>query len=174
MAKVCLHCKVKKDLASFYKHSRMADGHINVCKPCRDVYVKNWVKSNADKRKKIANKWASDNYDSERSAKVFSNWYAVSSRLTGGYDKMIQRNSLRGRAEKAATPIWANKFFIEQAYDIARKRSEVTGIRWEVDHIVPLKSDLVCGLHTHENLQVITKFSNLSKKNFRWPEMPGN
>lgn len=44
----------------------------------------------------------------------------------------------------------------------------------EVDHIVPLTSDLGCGLHWEGNLQVIPAAANLAKKNFWWPDMPGD
>jgi hypothetical protein len=47
-----------------------------------------------------------------------------------------------------------------------------TGIAHEVDHIVPLLSGLVCGLHCEANLQVITAFENQSKNNRFWPDMP--
>lgn len=71
-----------------------------------------------------------------------------------------------------ATPIWTNKFFVDEAYELARLRTEVTGFRWHVDHIVPLQSPLVCGLHTEFNLQVIPAFNNRSKSNRHWPNMP--
>ena len=40
-SKICKGCGVEKDLAEFYKHPRMADGHLNHCKVCRKAYQKN-------------------------------------------------------------------------------------------------------------------------------------
>jgi len=64
-----------------------------------------------------------------------------------------------------ATPRWANKFFIEEIYEIAKKRSDVTGVKWHVDHVIPLINKKVCGLHVESNLQVITSIENLKKFN---------
>jgi 5-methylcytosine-specific restriction endonuclease McrA len=38
---VCRGCGVEKELSEFYKHPRMADGHLNHCKVCRRAYQKN-------------------------------------------------------------------------------------------------------------------------------------
>ncbi len=71
-----------------------------------------------------------------------------------------------------ATPSWANEFFIAEAYRLAALRTKMLGYSWHVDHIVPLKSKLVCGLHVEHNLQVIPGVENLRKFNRHWPDMP--
>lgn len=71
-----------------------------------------------------------------------------------------------------AAPEWANDFFIAEIYDLAVRRTRTTKIKWHVDHIVPLQSKLVCGLHVHTNLQVLTAVANRVKGNRAWPDMP--
>jgi len=87
-------------------------------------------------------------------------------------DKDCARSN-KQRAEKlCATPSWGNPFFIEEIYHLAQLRTKATGIKWHVDHIVPLKSKTVCGLHVEHNLRVIPAVQNISKGNRQWPDMP--
>ena len=58
-----------------------------------------------------------------------------------------------------------------EIYDMAQMLQEITSTEWHVDHIVPLQSPYVCGLHTYANLRVASSFSNLSKSNRYWNDM---
>lgn len=75
-------------------------------------------------------------------------------------------------AKKRAVPGWANEFFISEVYDLANRRSQTTGFPWHVDHMVPLVSSKVCGLHVEDNLRVIPGSLNMKKSNRTWPDMP--
>lgn len=72
----------------------------------------------------------------------------------------------RRRAIKAqAIPRWANIEAIELIYSTCPAGSHV-------DHIVPLVSKIVCGLHCEQNLRHLNAKDNHSKGNHWWPDMP--
>lgn len=50
-------------------------------------------------------------------------------------------------------------------YEMAVLLEEKTGIEYNVDHMIPLKGTLVCGLHVASNLQVIPDKLNSEKRN---------
>ena len=64
-----------------------------------------------------------------------------------------------------ATPRWADPRAIREFYRAAPDGHDV-------DHIVPLVSQHVCGLHCEANLQYLPSALNQSKRNFWWPDMP--
>jgi 5-methylcytosine-specific restriction endonuclease McrA len=74
----------------------------------------------------------------------------------------------RRRKHRDATPKWLSrkqKSEIRQIYQIAITMTQTTGEQYVVDHIVPLRGEVVCGLHVPWNLRVITQDENLKKSN---------
>jgi len=64
-----------------------------------------------------------------------------------------------------AMPKWADINAIEKMYRLARTLTEETDIEYHVDHIIPIKNPLVCGLHVEQNLRIISAFDNIQKSN---------
>ena len=56
-------------------------------------------------------------------------------------------------------------FFMKEIYSLRILRTIYTKVMWHVDHIIPLKHKLVCGLHTPDNLQLLTAIENKQKFN---------
>ena len=54
---------------------------------------------------------------------------------------------------------------VVEAHDLAKQRELETGIKWEVDHIIPLAGRKVSGLHVASNIQVIPMTLNRKKSN---------
>ena len=76
------------------------------------------------------------------------------------------KSKLRKLSVKKAAPIWFEYEMVKKVYEMA------CFYGFEVDHIVPINSDVVCGLHCHANLQILHKEINGSKSNRHWPDMP--
>ena len=74
----------------------------------------------------------------------------------------------RRRKHRQATPPWLSrrhKTEMRALYQAAITLTKTTGEQYVVDHIIPLRSDVVCGLHVPWNLRVITQEENLRKSN---------
>lgn len=87
-------------------------------------------------------------YDSDRRRRNYE-------KDPGKFKAMV---ALRRARVKRATPSWVRLEDLLEVY-----RACPPGL--EVDHIVPLKGDNVCGLHVPWNLQYLTKEANCRKKN---------
>lgn len=103
------------------------------------------------------------------SARVYANGYYK--RNTATLQPKIAAQTMKRYAKKVgATPVWADKNAILAFYKEAARLTAETGIRHQVDHIVPIMSRRVCGLHVHHNLQILDRISNIKKGNRHWPD----
>jgi hypothetical protein len=83
------------------------------------------------------------------------------------------------RAKKyKALPKWANTpkilYKILKIYIDAQYRNLTTRKKWQVDHIIPLYGETICGLHVPDNLRVISKVANQAKSNKFTPYLEKN
>ena len=73
------------------------------------------------------------------------------------------------RAKKIGRiPKWLSsedRWMIKEVYYLARLRTKLTGIQFDVDHVIPMNGKNVCGLHVPTNMQVITHSENSRKGN---------
>ena len=134
------------------------------CRLCYRAVKKSWADKNRDKTRAAVARW-----DKANKARKLEHAKAYQKRYPAKVNEYVVR---RYAARRNATPLWANKQYVADMYMLARLVSEITGEKYHVDHIVPLKSDEVCGLHVEHNLQVIHHSANHAKFNTQWPDKP--
>lgn len=67
--------------------------------------------------------------------------------------------------KRQAMPSWADKAAIFAVYEKCADMNKNSAIKYQVDHIYPLCSPVMCGLHVHYNLQIIPAEENQRKSN---------
>lgn len=89
---------------------------------------------------------------------------------TAEYDVLKRRldapkhNSLRALRKPGWFSEW-DEFVEEEARNLAYMQEACTGIKWDVDHLLPLHAKEVSGLHCADNLQLIPATLNRRKHN---------
>lgn len=182
--KTCRKCDQSKAQDEFYRDSHAADGRRRICKECDKAASSDYKKRNVESCKEYAAAYREQNSEYFKAKQVefrannpeyWKNWTAKNidserARWRRVYHANIGRarcNELRRRVIKAqAIPKWADMTDIKAVYQEAKY------FGMHVDHIVPLRSDKVCGLHVWDNLQLLPAEKNISKGNRFWPDMP--
>ena len=80
-------------------------------------------------------------------------------------DKALRR-ATRAKQARVSWDKELTEFVYLEAHKLRKLRNSITGFDWHVDHIVPLKGTIVCGLHVWNNFAVIPKVDNLRKGNY--------
>lgn len=192
--KTCGRCNETKSIALFGKNNRYADGLWPYCKACDckrsaeyraknpDKVKESLSRSKAKNSSKISEKkkaYRAANPEKMKEERRLSYARNRDSELARASEyKKENRHVIRPLIAKRtaakfkATPAWFDKTKADALYEQATEFERLTGFKWHVDHIVPLQSKLVCGLHWHGNMQVISGSQNQSKSNRHWPDMP--
>lgn len=180
-SKVCRQCQEEKPPSDFSMSRQSPDGKSPSCKQCdrrRRAEFRAIVKAMPEskvcplcKSKKPAIEFQSD-----------------SSNKDGLYYCCRDCNTIRGILYRSANPGFSRKHthrhraakwsaslrnanpelfdLVEtEACDLAHRRESTTGIKWHLDHVVPLRGKLVCGLHVWYNWAVIPAKINIKKGN---------
>lgn len=94
--------------------------------------------------------------------------------LAGGMEAMPKSWRRQWMMQRIlATPPWADMKAIKAVYVEARRLTDLHGLPYTVDHIVPLNHPRVCGLHVAWNLTPKPAAANFSKGN-AWCEWHGD
>lgn len=167
--KLCSRCKENKSKTLFSKDKTRKDGFYPICKDCHGcwkinnpTYNKDWRARNPDYYK---DRYLANPEKHKEQGKVY--------RLANP-EKKPNLEAKRRAKKIQATPLWADfeKDATQELYRIAQSKTKETGIKHHVDHIVPLNSKLVQGLHCLANLQILEAKDNIAKGNRIWPDMP--
>lgn len=148
------------------------------CSECLRIYLsrKPYRKNYAEKNKDFLKERMKFHYENNKELRYADSiewrknnpekWSEYQRRYKDNNRHLINAKESRRRAAKNnATPKWADIETIKLFY-------ECCPAGCEVDHIVPLKSDIVCGLHVETNLQWLPASENRRKGNRFWPDMP--
>lgn len=165
----CVACN-RESGAKYYEANkdRIRAKHIEYGASNREsqkIRSREWVKNNRERHNARVREWNRRNPEKMRA--MSASW------AKSNPEKAAALAAQYRAAKLQATPAWADKFLISEAYDLAARRTQMRsgGVKWHVDHIVPLNHPLVCGLHVERNMQVIPATANCRKGNRHWPDM---
>lgn len=172
MDKLCSSCYITKEVSEFHKCSRSKSGLKSTCKLCRkekaskryvenkcyiDLKNKEYYENNKNKLRLTRKKYYEKNkgYLTEKA----SEW------ARNNRDRKNVHKTKRRCLVQNACPNWSESDKIKKVYEKAKWLESLTGIKYHVDHIIPINNPNVCGLHVWNNLQILSSDLNFSKNN---------
>jgi hypothetical protein len=182
MIKFCKKCNTEKPDSEFYKDNRYAGYLSSRCKACDLEYQR----SRKEQKAKAAARWyqsekgnlykrAKREQNKQRNLQRLNEKISILSQTTDDQISIWRKQaSIRHAARLRATPSWIggkHKNKTVQIYALTQQLQELLGRVFHVDHIVPLISDQVCGLHVWWNLQPLSELENVKKGNIFNPAL---
>ena len=131
-----------------------------------------WRKANTHRRVGKSTDWFRANPERARELKLAwntANAEKIKVQSRANRQANLDRDAAKTRMKKAlklkATPAWVDLAAVSAVYSESVRLFRETGVKHEVDHIVPLQGRNVCGLHVHYNLRAIPAIDNRRKHN---------
>ena len=177
--KTCTQCKEAKEIHLFVVNRKKKCGYRAYCISCGPIISRRYYLKNVDKRREVARAYRAAHPDKVKAA--WNKWAEPRKqelsrkqceRTKREPEKNRARRSLRRARQAQALAPWANLEKINDIYAEAARLTKETGIKHHVDHIYPIKSKVMCGLHVETNLQILTQVENQKKSNRHWPAQP--
>lgn len=169
--KTCSECRQTLPKENFHKNIRRTDGYHEYCKDCRKAQYLRRDQESAVAR--AANRYATKRKECLEKMHIRYTLIADQKRAyskshyTKNKNLYVSNAALRKDRIKRCTPIWfdeVHKFVFQEAYRLAKLRESMLHIQWDVDHIIPIKGKLVCGLNVMQNIAVIPRKENNFKR----------
>ena len=177
--KICSYCKIYKNESEFQEDKRSLTGLSSKCSDCHGMYyekdpekyklrAKKWFKENPQKRKKAKRNYYNNNANKINACNL--KWKLNNPEKTRKYardyksrnrQEMIYASAMYRAIKLRATPKWLSDEQKAEIFNIYKMCPKTH----HVDHIVPLKGEMVSGLHVPWNLTIIPKSINLAKSN---------
>lgn len=159
-----------KGLCKSCYHRALREANVEEAERQKEYFAKLY-RENPEAKKAQSKAWADANKerksanDSRYRAENKDHFSALSKRWKQtNKSRVLANNAARRAVSRRATPAWADKQAIRDVYEEARY------MQMHVDHIIPLKHPLVCGLHVWDNLQLLYPKANMQKNNRFNPE----
>ncbi len=152
----CYKCQTKKLATEFYKDSSRKQGISSKCKACaketwksiQETYSpeKRAETSAAKQRRKYANRVAKGKSINTKTSVV--------------------RKRLNSARRRVGSTQWEDRTITFKVFELKAYWNEIwPEEQLQVDHIIPVLHPLVCGLHVHNNIRLMTKKDNSIKSN---------
>lgn len=190
--KTCSSCNETKEIARFRKRSGRNFGWVSKCLDCEkvekqmyrekhkeDIKLKRELMSDEIRQSNRNRYYANREHVLKKQAEYRDqNRDVVRDRVKANYYKDKSKYALASRRKELKIKFVSVDFgelsdlLISESYKLRDMRTKATGVKWHVDHIVPLQSELVQGLHCGYNLQLLPASHNIAKGNRWWPDMP--